>query len=79
MAGVTGLGKSVLIAVLTEYLLFLKDEGGILKCFLASIAHKVFWMPHLTHSTGKRTPVCMCEREGEKKERKGVCVCVCEI
>ena len=53
---VAGLGEVLLVAFLTEYLILLKDEGCVLKSFLAVLAHKVLGVPHLTQGTSKRTP-----------------------
>ena len=52
----TNLSKVLLVAVLTEYLLLLKDEGGVLHGLVAAAAHKVLRVPHLVHGTRKWTP-----------------------
>lgn len=50
-----GLGKLDLIALLAEYLLFLKDERGAVQLFVTAAAGEVLRVPHTTHSTGKWT------------------------
>ena len=49
MAGVTGLGKLLLVAFLTEDALLLKDKHGVLQLLLAAVADKMLGMPASTH------------------------------
>ena len=48
--------KVLLVAILTENLVFLENEGSILHRLLAAVASEVFRVPHLAHGTGKWTP-----------------------
>ena len=50
--GVAGLGKLLLVAVLTEDALLLKDKHGVLQLLLTTGAHKVLWMPGPAHGCG---------------------------
>ena len=52
-AGVTSLGKLLLVAALTEDALLLKDKHGVLQLFVTTGADKVLRVPGATHGCGK--------------------------
>ena len=52
-AGVTSLGKLLLVAGLTEDALLLKDKHGVLQLFVTTGADKVLRVPGASHGCGK--------------------------
>ncbi len=52
----THLSKCILVAVLAEYFLLLKDEGGVLEGLVTAATDKVLGVPHLAHGARKRAP-----------------------
>ena len=66
-AGVTSLGKLLLVAALTEDALLLKDKHGVLQLFVTTGADKVLRVPGATHGCGKGSSG---GREGGREEER---------
>ena len=66
-AGVTSLGKLLLVAALTEDTLLLKDKHGVLQLFVTTGADKVLRVPGATHGCGKGSSG---GREGGREEER---------
>ena len=70
-AGVTSLGKLLLVAALTEDALLLKDKHGVLQLFVTTGADKVLRVPGVTHGCGKGSSGEGGREGGRERGREG--------